>query len=165
MKTDNSFDPKKRRTLKLITGITSTGVLAAMPAIASAQYFSPKSKGELIECKLISRSDLSRAYLLMHNKTDQEIAAARFSAQTIIFDDTTLDMAASYVEPVLIPPHDRVMVRLNLEAGLQPNHGVDTVIDMNSQTQYLQQGTRVVDLKIRVEKGVATIDHHPVLRS
>lgn len=162
MNKNNSLDLKKRRTLKLITGITTTSLLTGIPSLATAQFISPVSDGKVIECKLISRADLSRAYLLMHNKTDHELATARFDHQSILFDNTILDMAEAYVEPVLIPPHDRVMVRLNLESGLQKGRTASTVINMNSNTQYLPQGTRVVDLPVRLENGLATISRHPI---
>ena len=97
----------------------------------------------------------------MHNKTDHELAIARFDHQSILFDNTILDMAEAYVEPVLIPPHDRVMVRLNLESGLQKGLTASNVVDMNSNTQYLPQGTRVVDLPIRLQNGLATISRQP----
>ena len=48
MNTDNRFDPRKRHTLKLITGLTTTGLLAGIPTIASAQFISPKASGEII---------------------------------------------------------------------------------------------------------------------
>ena len=162
MNTDNRFDPKKRRTLKILTGLTTTGMLAGVPVIANAQFIATSNSGDIIDCKLISRADLSRAYLLMHNQTNHQIAAARFSMQSVLFDDTTLNMAEAYVEPIIIPPHDRVMVRLNLEAGLQADQTNNNIINMNLKTQFLPQGTRVVDLKVRMNNGVATIADYPV---
>ena len=117
-------------------------------------------KSLIIDCNLISRADLSRAYLLMHNKTDHQIAVARFTEQTIEFDNTALNMAEAYVEPVIIRKHDHVMVGLNLEAGLQETQTVSNIIDLNAQTQYLHQGTRVVDLQVRMANGTATIESH-----
>jgi len=162
---NHNFDPKKRQTLKIMTGVTSTALLASLPTIASEIAFNPNTHtGDgMLDCQLISRSDISRAHLLMRNKTDREIIAARFDAQLIKFDNTFMNMADAYIEPVVIPPQDRVMVRLNVEAGLQNSASDISILDMNSETEFLPFGTRVVALSVQTRDGLCTIKTNPIL--
>jgi hypothetical protein len=156
---NKTFDAAKRRTLKLLAGSTA-GLFAATPVLAghTALFDSSAALGDSIDCTLISRADLVRAYLLLQNKTDKDIIAARFNEQFIHFDGTTLNMADAYVEPVVVSANDRVMVRLNLEAGLQPCESGQQCIDLNHKTSYLPQGTRVVELLVRMHQGTGSID-------
>lgn len=162
---DNSFDLNKRKTLKVLTGITTTGLLASMPILskAHAELATYNAGGDIIDCTLISRSDLSRAYLLIHNRTDSDVVAARFNEELIQFDNTTLNMADAYVEPVVIPSNDRLMIRLNIEAGIQNEPFFGNIINMNANTEYLSQGTRVVTMKLRIKQGVCSIEPHSLI--
>ena len=160
-----NIDSEKRQTLRILAGLTSTALIASTPLSADINTASPALKihGDLLNCRLISRADISRAHLLMHNKTDTYITASRFAPQLIQFDDTLMNLEdAYYNETVVIPPNDRVMVRLNVEAGLNKKTPYKNVINLNNKTQYLPQGTRVVELAVRVMDGVCTISNASV---
>ena len=147
---NSTFNVARRHTLKLLAG-TTAGLLTGMPAFSGLQETSAQYNptGIPVDCTLISRADLARAYILMRNSSETEVIAAHFSDQTILFDNTLLNMADAYVEPIVIPPHDRVMVRLSLEAGLRQISAGGKVIDLNHRTTYLSQGTRVAALRVR----------------
>ena len=155
---NNTFDSTKRRTLKLLTG-TTVGLLAGLPAYAgsNSKLSSAHSVGEHLECTLISRADLLEAYLLMHNNTRQDIIAARFSDQRIRFDGTIFNLADGFVEPMVIAPTEKVIVRLNVEAALQNVSTSDNIIDLNDRTRFLSQGTRVVEVPVVVHNAVGSV--------
>jgi hypothetical protein len=163
MNKHNHFNASRRLAIKALAGAPAAALLTGAPSLAGV--VTPGERRAVlnsgINCKLICREDNSRAYLLMSNPTDHEIAVARFLPDTIRFDDTTMNMADAYVEPVLIPARDRVMVRLNVKAI----HGNASTSDigMDAYTEFLPQGTRVVSLQIGIERGVAAIAMENVL--
>lgn len=165
--TDNgNIDSKKRQTLRILAGLTSTAIVVSAPVSADINTASPTHTppGDFLNCTLISRADISRAHLLMHNKTDSYITASRFMPQLIQFDDTLMNLEdAYYNETIVVPPNDRIMVRLNVEAGLNKKTPYKNVINLNDKTQYLPQGTRVIELAVRVVDGVCTISNAPLL--
>ena len=164
LKSSGKFDSEKRRTLKTLAGITSSAVIAGIPvsAIGSTALPSYKSSGDVLNCTLISRADVSRAHLLMHNKTDIHITASTFMQQLIEFDNTLLDLKSAYTQTVVIPPNDKVMVRLNVEDGLNKKTPYQNVMNLNDRIMYLPQGTRIVEIKVRSIDGVCIIDNIPV---
>jgi len=160
------FNPERRNALKVAAGFTvATGVLATQVA-ADPLFDDPADRadgtaeGVIVDCKLICRDTASRAYILMHNKTDTDIAANRFSDQNIRFDDTTLNLKEAFTSPIIIRSQDRMMVRLNLDSGAQVPFG--DVIDLNAATSYLPLGTRIVDLRVRLHRGKGTIDRRAI---
>ena len=159
---NNTFDSTKRRTLKLLAG-TTVGLVAGLPAYAGSngKLSSDHVVGEYLDCTLISRADLLEAYLLMHNNTRKDIIAARFSDQRVRFDGTLFNLADGFVEPMVIAPTEKVIVRLNVEAALQNVSASDNIIDLNDRTRFLSQGTRIVNLSVRINNGVATVDNPP----
>ena len=164
--TDNgNIDSRKRQTLRILAGLTSTAIVGSAPVSADINTASPTHKppGDFLNCTLISRADISRAHLLMHNKTDSYITASRFMPQLIQFDDTLMNLEdAYYNETIVVPPNDRIMVRLNVEAGLNKKTPYKNVINLNDKTQYLPQGTRVIELAVQVVDGVCTISNAPL---
>ena len=160
----NNFNPEKRQTLKTLAGLISTTLLAGMPVSADEHTAlqEPVTTGDLLDCTLISRADIARSHLLMHNRTDNIITASRFMPQLIQLDNTLMNLEDAYSETIVIPPHDRVMVRLNVEAGLSKKTPYKNVINLSAVTQYLPQGTRVVEMAVRVKNGLCIIDNSPI---
>ena len=161
MSNTDHIDSEKRQTIKLLAGLSSATLLASMPVSVPANADIITS-GDLLDCKLISRADISRTHLLMHNRTDNNIFTNRLATQLIEFDDTLMNLEDAFSESVVIPPQDRVMIRLNTVAGLNKKTPYENVINMNPKTQYLPQGTRVVELAVRVKDGICTIDYPPI---
>ena len=159
------FDSGKRRTLKILAGLTSTTLITSLPASAGsfAALSTQNAQGEILNCTLISRADISRTHLLMHNTTDAHITVSSFLPQLIEYDNTLMNLESAYRETVVIPPNDRVMVRLNTETGLSKKTPYKNVINLNNTTKYLPQGTRVVDLPVNVVDGVCTIGNASLL--
>ncbi|MEM7259752.1 MAG: hypothetical protein AAF404_20450 [Pseudomonadota bacterium] len=156
MKQPIPFDPNRRLTLK---GIAGAGMMAAVPATAAfaADSPNPAITGTVIDCKLICRDDNSRAYLLMQNPTDTEVAVARFSTQSLMFDNTSVPLHDAFIEPVVVPAQDRVMVRLDSAAINVTDHNVGELLDVNHLTGRLPQGTRVIESQVSVTRGVGTV--------
>lgn len=176
---NNEFNLERRRALKIFTGVTATGFIAngfvkTTPAIAAPTVIEPAVKEliqnkhfpeAILDCKLISRADVLRAHLLMHNKTQSDIVVNTIESRTISYDNTFLNLAkaytGAYAKPMTIPANDRVMVRLNMESTLEP-----VIIDnnvMTMETQFLPFGSRVVDMKLIVRDGVAEVTRYSVM--
>ena len=160
---NNHFDPARRRTLKAAVGVTLTGMAATSTGFAGVlpKFNTAEQAGEFIDCKLICRDDDSRAYLLMHNKTDADIVTRKFIAQTIRYENMTLNMAKAFDHPVTVKSQDRIMVRLNLETG-RVSYNAKGIIDFGTDKKYPTVGTRAVDMPVRVYQGVGIIDTLPV---
>ena len=158
-----NFDPGKRQTLITLAGLSATPLLAGMPVIAddNTALAAPNNTGDILDCTLISRADNARSHLLMHNRTDNIISVSQFMPQLIEFDDTLMSLEDAYSETFVIPSQDRVMVRLNVEAGPNKKTPYNTVIHLNARTRYLPQGTRVVKMAVRVNNGICLIDNNP----
>ncbi len=157
---NDSFDLKRRKALKVITGVTATGFFIGTPAMAGLMKNNPVFDA-ILDCKLISRADILRAHLLMHNKTKTDIVVNTIESQTIGYDDTYLNLARAYARPVTIPANDRVMIRLDMENTLEPMTIDNNVIVMD--TQFLPFGSRVVDMKLMVKGGVAEVARYSAL--
>jgi len=145
MNNSDNVDPAKRNSLKILATITATGLLGSTQVLAGIHSGSDNSA---IDCTLIYRADGLRLHLLMQNKTNTAVAAARFNTQPILVDNTIFDLADAY---------DRVMVRLNIEAGLKKKPNNDKALPMDAATKHLSQGTRVVNFNATIKHGVGTI--------
>ena len=101
MSNTEHIDSEKRQTLKLLAGLSSATVLASV-SISMPVNAEIITSGDLLDCKLISRADNSRAHLLMHNRTDNYISTVRFAPQLIQFDSTLMNLeAVSYTHLTL----------------------------------------------------------------
>jgi len=116
MNNSNLIDLEKRNTLKVFAGISAVGLLASSQVLADTSI---NNDGTAIDCTLIYRADGLRLHLLMQNRTNAEVTAKRFNTQPILIGNTLFDLANAYVEPVVIPAMDRVMIRLNIDTGTQ----------------------------------------------
>jgi len=154
MNNSNIVDSAKRNSLKILATITATGLLGSTQVLAGIHSGSDNTA---IDCTLIYRADGLRLHLLMQNKTNTAVTAARFNTQPILVDNTIFDLADAYVTPIVIPAMDRVMVRLNIEAGLKKKLSSDKVLPMDTATRLLSQGTRVVNFNATIKHGVGTI--------
>jgi len=164
MKQHNTdFDAHKRRTLKILSSVAATGLLSSIPASAIAD--ASTATREVLDCTLIHRADGVRLHLLMHNKTNNAVTASQFSSQFVRFGSATLNMAEAFEATVVIPAKDRVMVRLNIDAGLQsipfdvPLD--DKLLSINGTSKYLSQGTYVVNFNAFFYNGIGTLDVIP----
>ncbi len=157
---NNSFDLERRKALKVITGLSATAYIASAPAMAGLMKNKPVSDA-ILDCKLISRADVLRAHLLMHNKTKNDIVVNTIESRTIHYDDSFLNLARAYAKPMTIPANDRVMVRLDMESTLEPLTIDDNVLAM--ETEFLPFGSRVVDMKLMVKGGVAEVARYSVM--
>ena len=161
MKQHNTdFDAHKRSTLKILSSVAATGLLSSIPASAIA--YESTAAGEVLDCTLIHRADGLRLHLLMHNKTKNPLTASQFSSQFVRFGSTALNMANAFEATVVIPAKDRVMVRLNIDAGLKaipldaPLN--DKLLSVNGTNRYLAQGTFVVNFNAFFNNGIGTLD-------
>ncbi len=157
MENSDGIDLNKRRSLKVITAVTATGLVSAMPAIGDDTW-----TRENIDCSLILRADGRRLHLLMSNKSLNSITVSRFTSQPVLIGKSVLDLAKAFIEPIDIPSMDRVMVRLSIEAGLQstvlPTAAKGRAGLADAETRYLPQGTRVVDFTAFVRHKVGSVD-------
>ncbi len=162
-----NFNAEKRRTLKIITGtcIVGTGLTSFTNVLADSSKENPvQSDFQLtLSARLISRADVSRAHLLIHNSSEHAVQLNAFASQVISYDLTLLNLAAAFKSPATIPAKDRVMLRLDVAAGIDNVGSISCVLDMNRATSYLPQGTRVVDLTLHVAATTARISAEPVL--
>lgn len=156
----DKFNPDRRSALKLLTGVTAAGCIASTPAMAGLRN-NTHAPDAVLDCKLISRADILRAHLLMHNKSSVDVVVNTIESQTIGYDDTFLNLARAYAKPITIPANDRVMVRLDMESAMQPMMMDNTVLDMD--TEFLPFGSRVVDMKLLVRSGVAEVAKYSAL--
>ena len=93
----------------------------------------------------------------MENRNDTDIALARFDTQLIAFDNTVVPLHDAFVEPVIVPAKDRVMVRLD-SRFINPTPIPDaTPLNFDTDTRFLPQGTRVVALPVSVMHGVGSV--------
>lgn len=157
---NTTFNSERRRALKIISGVTASGFIASTPATAALME-SEHAFEAVLDCKLISRADILRAHLLMHNKSKSDVVVNTIESQTIGYDDTYLNLARAYAKPVTIPANDRVMIRLDMENTLEPMTIDNNVMVMD--TQFLPFGSRVVDMKLMVKDGVAEVVRYSAL--
>ena len=94
----------------------------------------------------------------MHNKTDADIVANRFLAQTIRFEDLTLNMATAFIKPATVKAQDRILVLLNLKSD-RLSHNTKDIIHLTTDTKYPTVGTRAVEIPVRICRGVGIIGH------
>jgi len=159
----SDFDAQKRRTLKILSSVATTGLLSSTPVSAIA--YESKTTGEVLDCTLIHRADGFRLHLLMHNKTNNPLTASQFNSQFLRFGSATLNMANAFEATVVIPAEDRVMVRLNIDAGLKtipldaPLN--DKLLSINGSNRYLAQGTYIVNFNAFFNNGIGTLDVIP----
>lgn len=150
------FNPARRKSLKLISGVAASGLLSGLVSSASV-FASGKSihapqTGSGLSARLIVRADNSRAHMLLQNPANKDIYINRFDSFAVRFDSDALNLSDAFVEPVRIPAGDRVMVRLDMQAGL---YNGTTAEDLSSVTQHLPLGTRVVPVALHVHRGIA----------
>ncbi len=163
MKKRDNFSESRRTTLKVIAGATTASLLGTLPAFANThpKQHNTHNAAQYLNATIISRADASRNYLMLQNHTDHDIAVTRFADQLIRFDNTTVNMADAFVEPIVVHPKDRVMVRLKIDKASHP-HPVSTKttrrsINLNNKLKLLPQGTRVVEIPLSISNTVATI--------
>lgn len=157
---NSKFNAERRRALKVISGVSASGFIAGTPTMA-AVLRNEHTPGAVLDCKLISRADILRAHLLIHNKTKTDIVVNTIESQTIRYDDSFLNLARAYPKSMTIPANDRVMVRLDMENTPEPMIIDNNVMAMD--TQFLPLGSRVVDMKLIVRDGVAEVARYSVM--
>jgi len=155
------IDHNKRRTLKAFASLTIAGT-AATSAVAGVLPDTTESVVVNIDCKLIYRDDSSRTYLLLHNKTDHDITIDKFAAQTIRFQNQSMNMAEALTKPVTVKSQDRILVHVNqLNNGYK--HSNTNIIDLHTDNSLPTVGTRYNEIPVRVYQSVGIIDHTAVL--
>lgn len=155
-----TFNLTRRSALKTIAGVTAGSVIGGFPAMAASaanRQAVTQLPAQKIDCKLICREDNTRAYLLMQNRTDDYVSVSSFTEQRVRFAGNSLNMKDAYKETTTIAPQDRVMVRLQLPDTHINFPQYQRTTDFEQSTSFLPQGTRVVDAKMSISGGVATL--------
>ncbi len=156
MQVTTTVDASKRTTLKGLTTLSASGLVASLPAAAIAGLREKQSARHAASADLagalVRRPHGPGDTLVLRNITARDISITHFHANRLVFDGDIVDCNDACVNAHIdIAAGTEVSVRVRPQRSNYLNSPAGEFLDVDSYTDRLPEGVRIVPLLVHMK--------------